>query len=631
MKLSLTRMPLFPWAAFSSLLAAGLILIPALSATAQTLERTIALRDGTVLQVKIADQEVPWKNVSRSGEITEQPIPLSSIKRMIFSESPATSDVAGVRRLLNVLGSGSFAEREQAQNALIKNGGRFKQIIEQYQTEDSEIRWRLAEIIRKTEDATGEAIQNQFDNVVLAEQDGELDGDCGDWQFEAEYAGLKLTFNRLLVYEIHDQKPVLDFAASAEGNTAVRLTEDARPQASENEPVRTGYTRIDFDTAPDGNAVSARQKIDNLYVPVGCRFRTEKPDTYVMANQYNCGGLSEHYCAAANAPIYQGVIRIDFCIPGKSNFPAGVKFVGFYIKVVEPDGTKLEAYDGYGQLITAIKTTVKGGEFLAIRSSRPIAYLRIVPQPEIDADFAIDDLYFDTPRPLVEGGDPIVNTVVLKSGDRLQAKSISIQDRKVILSDLAFTDKAVQLSLDDVAVLTPRKPEELPSLAPTFAQLKNGNTLAVDIANEKITSSRFGGEPIGLDQVAAIWSNAGQLPLPPDAKVPMNGAVIMLADGPLVLSQFELGEKWLTSKDLQDRADLKFSYGDTPAIYLQMPPELPKQAGVIRTINGETLWLGEQTGILIKSFTDKAVEIERSGELESILFSEVNSIRFSRD
>ena len=79
--------------------------------TAQTLERTIELRDGTLLQVKVADQEIPWRNVSRAGVVNEQPVQLSEVKRIVFSESPATVQVAEVRRLLYLLVSVNFSER----------------------------------------------------------------------------------------------------------------------------------------------------------------------------------------------------------------------------------------------------------------------------------------------------------------------------------------------------------------------------------------------------------------------------------------------------------------------------------------------------------------------------------------
>jgi hypothetical protein len=139
-----------------------------------------------------------------------------------------------------------------------------------------------------------------------------------------------------------------------------------------------------------------------LYVDQGCTFATSVGDSFVGVQPYDVGGRSGGKCIATHKPLYQGKMTIRFCKPGDDKVPATVTTVGFWVSHVSPDGTALQAYDNDGKLIGSVSTTKKHGEFLAIKSTKSIAYIKVVPNIEVDPDFAIDDLVFDTPVPIMK-------------------------------------------------------------------------------------------------------------------------------------------------------------------------------------------------------------------------------------
>ena len=599
----------------------------------QVVERTIEFRDKTILRVKIPDQEIPWRNVARDGTITNRPVQLSDVKRLVFATEPATIQVAEVRRLLSALGSASFIERERAQDELTKRGAEFIDILNAYQTEDKEVLWRLNHVKEKLERErlNKSVIKNQFDLLALEDDQERLDGDTGDWKLEFEYKGLKLSLDRETVSEIHDQAPTLEYEDTGESLSAVRSTEP--PESVEGE-MRIGYTRIDFDFDTSENETKTKQIVDDLYISKGIKFRSVDggegvPASNVGVFRYNCGGRSEKRCAANVSPAYNGTIELTFCAANKPNFPAGVHYVGFFTSAVKPDGTVMRAYNAYGQQIKEIKTVQSQSDYLGIESSELIARVTIVPMVDIDPDFAIDDVYFDTPRPLLEGGDPEVNTIVLRSGDRIQCEIVQVKDGNFLLEELTFSPESkISIPLSEVAVFTPSKIPQVEEDG-TLVETKKGDIIRVKIEDQQINPVRFM-KDIKLSEVTSIWSTqGGRAILSADSKIPENGAVLLLESGPLTLNDVSLDADWIKAKQLEERKDLVFNFKNTPAICFGTKEIASENAGILRTTNGEVYRLSDK----LESFatlTEDAVEIQKWGTPLKIPYSEINSLRFPR-
>jgi len=164
--------------------------------------------------------------------------------------------------------------------------------------------------------------------------------------------------------------------------------------------MQKGNVEIDFDTDPDGKEVQVKQAFSDLYLPVGVTFKSEREEGSVVAFRYNCKGRSGKNCAGNSSPPYYGNVKIAFHKPGDAKTPATITKFRVYLAVVEKDGTSIEAYDSGDKLIGKLVTRgrIERNEFLAASSETPIAYLRIVANEDIDADFAFDDLVFDKPR-----------------------------------------------------------------------------------------------------------------------------------------------------------------------------------------------------------------------------------------
>ncbi|MCH7725305.1 MAG: protein kinase, partial [Planctomycetes bacterium] len=160
--------------------------------------------------------------------------------------------------------------------------------------------------------------------------------------------------------------------------------------------------RIDFSHDASGKAIGPGEDISADFIALGCTLETSFKTSFVTATPYNIGGRSRGFSAANHNPMYQGTMTIRFCKPGDAKAPAAVTIVGFWIGHVSPQGAEIEFYDHMNKKISSLLTTKNGREFIAVRSKTPIAYLRIVPDMDIDPDFAIDDLVFDTPKPVAK-------------------------------------------------------------------------------------------------------------------------------------------------------------------------------------------------------------------------------------
>lgn len=157
-------------------------------------------------------------------------------------------------------------------------------------------------------------------------------------------------------------------------------------------------TRVDFDADPAGERFDIGTDISKAFVPVGCTFETSQKDSFVSIEPYNVGGRSGKFCAATHKPLYQGTITIRFCKPKDEKIPATVTTVGFWTSHVAIGGTKLVAYGVDDKEIATVVTDANQRDFLALRSKTPIAYVKVVPDNDIDPDYAIDDLVFDVPQ-----------------------------------------------------------------------------------------------------------------------------------------------------------------------------------------------------------------------------------------
>lgn len=586
----------------------------------QTFKRVVEFRDGTILEVRIPDQTVPWKTVSTKGEITDQPVSFERIKRIDFVTNPVTEQVAAIRKLISELGSANYQTREAAQKRLIEIGDQYRDVIAVASgSEDSEVRWRIDDILGKLS-AANESVQNDFDRIELSDSGETLDGDVGNWELIADFHGQPITLERSLVLAIYDGEVSLDFDGEASVAEIVPILEDDPAQFPAN------LIRLDFDTRPNGERLVPGQDVADAYVDVGATISTSIADSMVTVQQYK---VRNGQSAATHAPPYTGTITVRFCVPGNPRLPASVRYIGCWASYISPEGTLLQAFDARDQLIGQVITTVTGAEFLSLKSTIPIAYCKITPVVDVDPDYAFDEFIFDPPRPLIESGDPALFSVVLKTGERLQGQQVVASGDQLQLIDLTIGVAELTIEKSDVAVLIP--PSDHASTRDnderSYVQLRDSSVLRAvhndqeGLQLERLASNR---RP-DIGDIAAIWSVDAVISSVADAELD-GGATLMHPDGPIQLENPSLGVNWIESASLADQADLDYTYANSPMVWLVQPAERTTSNGILRTVDGETYVLSEN-GFQLSSWDGENVALQWRDETFSIPLREVRTMR----
>jgi hypothetical protein len=559
----------------------------------------------------------------------EEPLPLSQIKQLRFVLTPATEQVAQVRRLLSRLGAASYQDREEAQKELLDRGARFLEIFRQTlpRTTDFEVRWRLKEIIETFEKRGDEPelLGNDYDELRLnGDQTSELHGDVGNWTIETEYRGVKLTLTRANVLSLRNDTIRLDLLAEPPVVSVERIPND------EDELFPAEVTRIDFDRGPRGEAIPAGTNISETYVPLGAIFSSSFKESYVAIEPYNVGGRSGGRCAATHNPLYQGILTVRFCKPGNARIPAGVKCVGFWTSHIAPDGTALQAFDAGGRRLAEIKTVRSQRDFLAIRTNIPIAYIRVVPDEDIDPDFAIDDLVFDTPKTLSEAGDPDHYSVVLRSGERLHSTSLEVQSDQLILKDLTIGIPEMRIPTDELAVLVPphNMPPDVGQEPRCFVRTADGSVFRAR-SDGGLKLDRFAELPIDANRLVALWGAETILEEPAEDAWPAEGAVMIVGHDDYVrLSQWKLGDAWIEADFQGDPGS--HTYANSPVVWFRKAEQREKESGLLRTTVGEEIVLGTPDGFSLKSWSLEGVTVARGDKDWMIGMGEVQSLLLPR-
>ncbi|MEQ8787866.1 MAG: hypothetical protein RIC55_16290 [Pirellulaceae bacterium] len=588
---------------------------------AGAVQRTVLFRDGSVLRVPMPAQPLPWRRVSPVGEVIEHPLPYRDVEQLTLVTTPATEQLASVRRMIAALGDDDFQRRVAAQQQLVERGAKFFPILESSLnvTQDFEARWRLKEVLDVLPTDTA-SIKADYDLLKTAGE--ETQGDVGDWSIEVPYRGTAITLDRGGVRALHTAP--LEFSLTAEPPVAIvdRIAEDR------DELFPKDVQRIDFDRGPQGETLQVGDDLRRTFVSQGVTITSS--GGIVSVEQYEVNGRSNGLCAATHDPVYQGVITIRFCLPGNERAPAGVRYVGFWTAHVAPDGTALEAYDIRGRRIAAIKTVRHRKDFLALHSNTPIASIKIVPDPEVDPDYAIDDLVFDTPKPLAEAGDAEHFSVLLTTGERLHCDRVE-PGETVALKGLTVGIDRIDVPLEQVAIVVPPKnPSLVPALPDCgFVRLADGSILRCR-GGERLSSWRLPELPIALGDVVALWGGETSLIDPEGADWPENSALLMLDGKTEPLADLSLGAAWLEGKAIAPWSEKKFTYETSPLVWFAAPRVRPAGSGLLRLVSGDEIVLagGDEgrTSFSLVAWSGEGVKIARGKQQWTIPPHEVGSL-----
>ena len=611
-----------PWIAAVLLVALLVALCPA-RLSAQAIERTVEFRDGTVLKVKLPNRTLAWKRVHTNGKVEDAPVSLDQVALLRIVDTPATEQAEAIRRLVLQLADDSYQRREQAQAELLVSGRKFRGILEQSLKDaaDFEQSWRLKEILKVLPEGTA-LLESDFDSLTVTSGIDVLQGEAANFELIADYRGQPITLTRENVRALREGDPGLALAIDPTASSAERIADDDR-----NFPA--DVVRIDFDRGPRGESLDIGQDIGKVFVAQGCTMKSLVEGAIISVEQYNVGGRSGGRCAATHEPLYQGEIEIRFCLPGNENAPAGVTSVGCYVSFVSPGGTGLRAYDVLNRLIAEVKTVKSQSDFLGIKSERRIAYVRLVPYPEIDKDYAFDDLTFDPPRPLAEAGVPDRYSVVLTTGERMSCQALDNVNGAAVLQEVSVGLEELQLPLDELAVIVPPQHEAdalTPALQRCNVRLVDGSILRAT-GGEGLQCVRFPELAIDVDQIVALWGAKTQVVDPKEELMEL--PFLVQADQKRrPLRNLRLGPRWVESESLT--ADDDQTYETSPVIWMQNPRERAAGDGLLRLGSGDELVLAKKDGFAIQSWSAEGVVIARGEKKWTIPLAEVSTLVFPR-
>ncbi len=483
-----------------------LVLAGAAAAGENTVPRYIEFRDGTVLRLPVVDENRRVMLIRAGAAVEEKTVRLSAFTSLTLTPAAGLEKKRAFLNAVRKLGSDDFHEREAGQAEVGKLGpaARGDLVLCLGFFRDVEVLARARRILGEWPAPTGEPA-TLFDVMHLSETRwGHLD----DKGIPALYQGKVHRLQRQDVRTLSAERP---FSLAGLGRDKQRAFARIRPA-----DFPLNCVEEPFEQAPDRRPLQIGENIEKLFVARGFVLSTSITSSHVSVNNHTVTGKSRGLSVATHRPIWEGEVTIRFVQPGKEHVPAGVTHFACYIAAVVPGGTALVAEDFDGRELGRIQTEANGTDFLGVRSSTPIHRIRIVPNPQIDRDYTLDDFIFSPPQ-TVEAAHPDKYTVYLEEG-------------KVHCRDVAFTAEGLRLlglpgRLADMPLardqlIRVNAPEVTAKHSPpgVFVELRDGSVLYGALAADQHGVPTFARRPGVLserEQIAGIWGAAQRRQLPP--------------------------------------------------------------------------------------------------------------------
>ena len=596
------------------------------------IERVIEFRDGTKLKFDLDPIELILNAEGEKDARNQTRVPINKASQITFSEIPALKRVERIKKALTGLRHESFAKREEAALVLTKSGSGFRGLLEEKLelSFDPEIKWRLRRVL----EALPIYASDEFDHVRL--DDRSFRGEFEDWQITAKYRGTDINLNRATVRSISAPPDSVNLKA------ILHAVEDPA-----NSLVPLTCRKIDFERYPSGKALKAGDNIQQAFVDWGITLSTSVEDSYVSVNRYHIEGAGGGKSAATHDPLYEGEITISFCKPGAPRRPAGVYFIGCWIGIVKPGGTSMIAYGADGMEIGRVITTKEKSQFLGIKSNVPIARIGIVPNPDIDSNFALDDLVYDQPAPLFGALRPTHFSVSLNDGSRINCRSIEhrkkpgASDIEIVVKPGTDFAEEIHIPFNQVKVLVPpigTNPPQDPFESKLWVRLSDGSRLALIRPAQGELKSMVGELTLEQLKISSLWASSRALQNPPgDLNIPKGGAAIIMRNDPLYLTTYKLGnEKFSGTRP--DGSTVNYSYKRLPTIWIEKPTSQAPATGRIELTDGQTINFGQRcrfkscaidgNGIVVRTIPADEKITRPMGKPVHLDFRSIRSVHF---
>lgn len=586
--------------------------------------RIVTLRDGSRFRASVPPITLELAETGPSGvELVRTPLSLAGITRIEFSLAPAREKIAEILEAIAALEADTFQEREQASRWLLRNTNGFRSLLNQRKMgaeTPPETRLRLHTVLVRLPDESPAANLRPFDRILRGE-DEIRDGDLGPWECPATFRGTTLPLARQNVASL----------SRDDGATVNTVPQTVRQLEGPDDPAFGSEARsISFDVDTEGRPLKVGDDISSRFVGDGVTFSTSAQGSFVSVNVYEVSGPSRGLSAATHDPLYEGMVTIRFSMPGNPGVPAGVESAGLWLAVVKEHGTTLQALDASGEIITEIDTTIAPSQFLGLRSETPIHALRLIPHPDIDPNYTIDDLIFTAQYPTDGLGVKDHPTLSFRNGDRVVCRAFSIEDNEIAFVPASFEAVTLRCPLTEVqAIFAPLALKAKPMSPDDYwVELTDGTRLIVT-PGEAHAISRLPGAKLESLPLAALWG-ATRVPSPPPPDLqwtPESGPLLVDERGARPLPPARLGERWIEPAGAAFPNGISSTYADSPTIWLARPDTAASRKGQVRFPNGERLVLGGSAGFRFKAITTEKITVEWHGGDWTFPFTDTSAVR----
>lgn len=645
---------------FCILLLALPIAIASTSEPAHGEQYQLSLIEGSVITVDVNEQDIVWTDVQATGEMTKRKLAFSDIQNLVLSFSPAGEQVAEIRRLLTQLESPEYIERESSEEKLSapEIGGQFKSLIKtQVNHKKYEVRYRINRILERL-DAESQQTDNEFDKLTL-KNGTKFEGDAGNFVLNCSYRGLELKLERADIRMV--SQPGTSKSAASPPDVQVNLFHDH--VGNFYQPTQT---TVSFEESPNGAELGKYADVTELYSPLGLLLGAEKKGTVVVSGfPFRFSGMppsKNSICVYESLDSYKkrfkGIMEFKFCMPNQRGVPAGVHEIGMFVgRVNHSRDFILEAYNADGQLLAGVEASDRPCIFVGVKSSEPIAKLRLLSNPYlfrigriIDDDYAVDDICFSPPVPLV---DPVVSepgVLRLRNGDLLKLNQIEELDTDFI--SFQFKEKSkLRIDTDQIEAIRFNRERSNVSRSGWMATLPDRSVLRVE-PGATFNSQLMPHLQFKPEELMAVWSsrNKPRFPIVGDFQKGKNVMVFptcRIASDTVEFSSN--GYKWGTQQkieqpilftddeedddedptpDIEEVDYNKTGTEDVPTLWLRSPRSRKPDTGLLRLTDGQQLVLGGESGFKLEKVGLKTVIVSATGKPTEIPTERILSIQF---
>lgn len=637
-------------------------------------EFQISLQSGTVITVDVKTPTLKWTRVSDSGESSEETIEIARLNRMILSESPVGKKVETIRQLITNLAGDSYQKRELAEERLSEpeTAGQFMEMLQSNLDHPNfEVRYRIQRILKKLEDQDATEQDNQFDRLFF--KDGQIaEGDLGNLSLELSYRGQPLNLKREQIAMISQPTNKPRFADSGK---KIDVEIFHKPL---NIFYRVDQTRIDFEKSPDGVELRRPADVSQTFVPVGLKLGTEQKG-YIGISGYGfkfgpekrAGGNSicVYETVGTYSKRFKGIMEMRFCMPNQPSVAAGVMEFGMQMaRVNHSRDFIVEAYNADNQLLASVESSDEPCVFSGIKSTQPIAKIRILSNPylfridrAIDEDYAVDSICFSPPVPIDSLAPKNQPSVTLNNGDLLKINKIKLSGPDAI-SISPVGEQNYKIGFDEIRSINfnhsfQKDPQSFTRLRPKqvldtwTAMISDGSILFIE-PGTPMTSTLFPKVQLGLETFTGMWltRNPSRFPMKSDFEKGKNVIVFPTCRIiPELISFADYGFAWderaeKIVQDLQIEGDEKdqddptpnvdrityetASAESSPTVWLKPPRTIEARQGRIILADGQQLILNGELKFQLTEIQEDKITLSVGKEIATIPLEQIQIIEF---